>query len=131
MLTLKIEGQIPSGKNAIQLRAAKMKDGRNFIMKYPNKRFVAWRKEAVEQLTPQIPKDFKQIEEPVDVVINYYSSDKRKRDVPGMIDALWHLLEKGLEIVKDDVLLGGPGKSVFFKNHGKHPDKVGVILEIL
>jgi len=126
-MILRLKGQIPSGKNAIQLRAVKTKTGKNFIMKYPNKRFIAWRKEAMEQLMPQL----KGIEEtlPIDcscnVVIDYTSADLRRRDAPGMIDALWHLLEQ-LGVVTDDKHLGGHGKQVLFRNHGKDKDNAGV-----
>jgi len=129
-LRLELKGQIPSGKNAIQLRPIVAKSGRSFVQKYPNKRFVQWRTDALKQLALQIPTDYRTITTPVDITITYTASDLRRRDAPGMIDALWHLLEKA-DVVADDTLLGGHGKSVTFINQGKSKGNEGVVLDIL
>ena len=41
------------------------------------------------------------IESPCSIVIVYTAGDRIRRDVPGLLDALWHCMERA-EIVKDD-----------------------------
>lgn len=85
--------------------------------RFPAKRFVTWRADALTQLQEQgIPR--LGIDYPVTVRIIYWPSDKRRRDVPGLVDALWHLLEK-YGVVKDDRWLGESGKELIFRNMGK------------
>ncbi len=98
-----ITGQTPSGKNAVVVTRSGHR--------YPQARFVNWRKEALKQL----PK-LKMIEAPCSVMIDYFPSDNRRRDVPGIIDALWHLLERG-GLIKDDCLLGGFNHFLYFYQH--------------
>ena len=38
---------------------------------------------------------------PLFILIHYWPGDKRTRDVPGMVDALWHVLQK-VGFVEDD-----------------------------
>lgn len=112
MLELTLTGQCPSGKNAITIT----RTGHRF----PKPRFVEWRTEALRQISRQVirQKFDKIIDSPVSVYINYYPSDRRRRDVPGIIDALWHVIEKA-EIVTDDKLLGGTGHRTDFVQHEK------------
>lgn len=110
-----------SGKNAVQINP---KTGRH----YPNKRFVEWRSKfasAFNEFVKQYSKTFP-IDYPVSVTILYTPGDKRRRDVPGMEDALWHLLEY-YKIVEDDKYLGGWGNYVSFAQ--KTPEK-GVPAEV-
>ena len=91
-LTLRLTGQIPSGKNAVKItRTGK---------RYPDMRFKLWRQEALKQLGKQLDTVFPTTK-PVTLIIDYTPSDQRRRDLPGMLDALCHLLEKA-ELVKDD-----------------------------
>lgn len=99
-----IEGQCTSGKNSVIITRSGMR--------FPSKRFVTWRNEAMKNI-PQIKKP---IDESVEVVVQYYSGDKRRRDVPGMVDALWHVIEKA-GIVTDDKHLGGIGAGIVFRSH--------------
>lgn len=86
-------GQMPSGKNAVVVT----RTGHRF----PKKRFVDWREDAFRQLEKQhIPKDLP-FEGPCIVEVGYTAGDRRRRDVPGMIDALCHLMER-YGLVKDD-----------------------------
>jgi len=64
---------------------------------------------------------------PVDVEINYWTGDRRRRDAPGIIDALWHLLER-CGVVSDDAHLGGFERSIVYKNCGL--DKANPRVEI-
>lgn len=100
--TFTLLGQIPSGKNSIKTtRTGK---------RYPTKRFVEWRDVAVNGVqasraylsnpgwagTPLFPKP-----STLCIEIRYAAGDLRRRDMPGMMDALYHVLEKA-QIVEDD-----------------------------
>lgn len=116
MIQFKLKGSTPSGKNAITVTRSGLR--------FPNKRFVDWRKDALSQIIP--PE--KVINEPVSVIIRYSSADLRRRDMPGILDALWHLMEKGFWVT-DDTFLGGFGKQVFWDNTGKSTNP-GVNVEL-
>src|SRR3990167_1727033 len=90
-----VSGQLRSGKNNMGINP---RTGRH----YPKKEWAAWRDGVVAQLMPQRRGTI--ISTPVKAIINYWRSDGRRRDVPGMMDALWHCLERAF-IVKDDALI--------------------------
>lgn len=87
--TFVLQMQIPSGKNAVQItRTGK---------RYPGKRFKAWRDEAMGQLTYPVT----EFTGPVTMIVDYVPGDNIRRDVPGLLDALCHLIEK-VGLVQDD-----------------------------
>lgn len=94
-MNLKIEGQILSGKNAMQVT----RQGRH----YPLPRFVAWRSDVYTQLKKQHPVGWKTIDDPCSINFDYWPGDLRRRDVPGMIDAVFHCLEH-FGVIQDDSL---------------------------
>ncbi len=123
----KLTGQCTSGKNAVIVT----RTGKRF----PAQRFVLWRKDMLEQIAPQmeafmarypnlLPMDF-----PISVKIEYTAKDRIKRDVPGIVDALWHLLEK-VGIVTDDTYLAGYNRQLHFSNKGVDKNNNGVIITI-
>lgn len=118
-----IPGQCPSGKNSIVIT----RTGHRF----PSKRFADWKKQALDNLQLQMVQ-YKKIKFPLDapvtVGIKYIPSDRRRRDVPGIIDAVWHVLEKA-GIVTDDKHLGGTGKVMAFLH--KLPDKKNTSVNIV
>lgn len=122
-LELHLKGQCTSGKNAVIVT----RTGHRF----PSKRFIDWRRDAMEQIKPQLDAlDIDMpLDHPVSVDIEYTAKDRIKRDVPGIIDALWHLLEKG-GVVKDDTFLGGWGEGITFKNNGVNKNNTGVVIRI-
>ena len=90
-------GQCPSGKNSIQTTRTGHR--------YPKKRFVDWRDAAVLTAVRAIPKGtvgplFKK-PLPLTITVYYVPGDARRRDVPGMLDALFHVLERA-GVVEDD-----------------------------
>lgn len=91
-----LKGQPPSGKNAVVVTRSGMR--------FPAKRFKIWREDAFKQLDAQVPN----LKIPEDwcvlVRVIYTPGDRRRRDVPGMVDALWHLIEK-YGLVDDDARL--------------------------
>lgn len=116
--SFKITGQIPSGKNAVVIT----RTGKRF----PQARFVKWRTAALKELNWKGPP----ISKPVYVFVYYFAGDKRRRDVPGMIDALWHLLEKA-GVVSDDKYLGGLGKCTqFHQDYDKENPRVYIRLGV-
>lgn len=122
-ITLVLEGQCPSGKNAVIVTRTGHR--------YPSARFVEWRQDAINQLIPQL-RDIKKnlpITFPVTVEIDYTAKDRIRRDKPGIEDALWHLLEK-MEVVSDDTFLGGWGEDSIFHNHGVDKANAGVKIQI-
>ena len=92
---LTLTGQLPSGKNAMQVT----RTGRH----YPKLRFQLWRDEAVYALMQQW-KRRKMMSTPNHLTCDYWPGDLRTRDVPGMLDALFHALVKA-EIIQDDGLI--------------------------
>lgn len=59
--------------------------------------------------------------QPCNITVDYWAKDRIRRDVPGILDALYHLLEYS-GIVTDDVFLGGEGCVETFRHHGKSPN---------
>lgn len=86
-----LDCQIPSGKNRIIIT----RTGHRF----PEKRFSNWRKAAIESIAPQIL-PFEDTAE-VKMFVSYTPGDRIRRDVTGMMDAIFHLVEK-VGIVTDD-----------------------------
>jgi Holliday junction resolvase RusA-like endonuclease len=78
-----LTGPFIGGKNQIQIS---FRHGR--IHKYPNKRFVAWRDNATKQIGQQPT-----LKGDVHMHVTYTPGDLIRRDVTGMLDALFHLLE--------------------------------------
>lgn len=87
--TFVLHGAVPGGKNAIKIT----RTGR----RYPDQRFVLWRANALCQLPARRPL----FKGPVQLIVDYVPGDQRRRDMPGMLDALLHLLEKA-GLVQDD-----------------------------
>lgn len=83
-----LAGQHPSGKNQIGLRVGAL----GSIHKYPKARFEAWRGSAYAQLDRQRGA-WAKLTTPARVTVSYTKGDLLRRDVPGMEDALCHLLE--------------------------------------
>lgn len=117
MISFTLKGQIPSGKNAVIVT----RSGHRF----PAKRFKLWREDAFKQLDAQVPN----IKVPADwdphVRIEYRPGDRRRRDVPGMVDALWHLIEK-YGMVDDDARL----KNLVWETYDVDKERAGVVVLI-
>ena|SRR3990167_574553 len=96
-INLTIYGQIKSGKNKMQIA----RTGRH----YPLKAWAEWRDNVVANLEVYVYQSGIKfpINEPCRVEALYWKGDRRRRDVPGMMDALWHCLERA-KIVTDDKL---------------------------
>lgn len=92
-ITFRLSGSLPSGKNAIRIT----RNGH----RYPQARFTTWRTEALHALKVQLRGQRLPIEGPVSLLVDYVPGDQRRRDLPGMCDALCHLLEKAGVLLDD------------------------------
>ena len=107
VVEITLHDQIPSGKNQVKKVYT---NGRCLMI--PNKRFEIWRGEAgyevmiQKQKWPRSVRDRLPLEHPMVAQIDYHPLDRRLRDLPGMLDALWHLLVWS-QVIKDDGLLQG------------------------
>lgn len=95
-LKITIQSQVRGGKNNMGVS----RSGHH----YPNKKWAAWRDEAVAQVKRQLPTTFCTITTPVNMRLDYVAGDRRRRDMPAIIDSIFHVLEKS-GFVSDDTLL--------------------------
>lgn len=97
VLALWLRDQIPSGKNHVRIT----RTGR----RYPAARFAQWRASAYQQVRAQLISQpaWRQWPNgaPMILIVSYRPLDRRRRDVPGMLDALLHLLERAT-VLQDD-----------------------------
>lgn len=102
-LTLTLRGQMQSGKNRVLITRTGHR--------YPTKRFADWRDKMVAEIRRQNGGQFF-FQTPTKAMVIYVPGDKRRRDVPGMLDSLFHCLERS-GVVKDDALLQNIAWSTF------------------
>ena len=89
-----ITGQVSAGKNNIQVT----RQGR----RYPNPSFQKWAKDAIRQVHSQRKGQSGTLTDNwLAIAIIYTPGDRRIRDAPSIIDAVFHVLEK-CEVVKND-----------------------------
>lgn len=116
-LTFKLAGPLKSGKNQVQIT----RKGH----RYPLPQFVEWRTEALRQLKEQLPK-IVTTDQDVSIVVDYVPPDRRRADMPGLLDALCHLLERG-GVLKDDRQV----KQCSWKTFDPDKQRCGCIVTIL
>lgn len=95
-LQIVIRNQIRGGKNNIIIT----RTGRRF----PKPEWAKWRDDAVRQVKAQLPANWTPISQHTGVILNYYAGDEKRRDQPGIIDAVWHVMEHA-GVVTDDFYL--------------------------
>ena len=101
-MTLTLIGQCQSGKNRILITRTGHR--------YPPQRFVTWRNDWAQQLQGQFQET---ISWPVSISVDYTASDRRTRDIDGMLSALQSVLVYA-GVLKDDGLVRGIG---YWKEH--------------
>lgn len=94
--TIKIPGQIKGGKNNMIVTRTGMH--------FPKPEWAKWRNVTVALIKLQLPPGWKPISEPCDVFLEYVAGDRRRRDMPAIVDSIFHCLEKA-GVVEDDTLL--------------------------
>lgn len=102
-MTFSITGQMTSGKNSIVVTRSGMR--------FPSKRFKTWREEVLKQLAPQVCAYTQEgaslpLQSTISLECVYRPGDRRTRDVPGMLDALLHLIVKAGLLVDDGLVWG-------------------------
>ena len=90
-----IWGKISGGKDNIGIAGTGHR--------YPLPAFAEWRDRVIRELRELYPNSDK-IEFPCRMAVKYWNKDLKRRDVPAMIDAILHCLERG-GFVKDDELV--------------------------
>ena len=94
-MRLEITGPIKGGKNNYLV----LRNG----MHVPRPAWKMWRDEVVARLAEQGQK-FECITVACDVTIDYRAGDMRRRDIPAIVDAIFHCLERA-KILTDDFLV--------------------------
>jgi len=89
ILTFTLHGQLKSGKNRVLITRTGHR--------YPPKTFKVWR----EAMLMQIGTVAHPFVGSVSMSVDYVPGDKIRRDVPGMLDALCHVIEKAGLVVDD------------------------------
>lgn len=95
MIELVLYGKVSAGKNNMGVT----RTGVHF----PRPAFRKWRDAAVVQVLAQVAKR-PLLSVPLRATVCYYPGDLRRRDMPAIIDGVWHVLERS-GVVKDDALI--------------------------
>ena len=95
-MKLFIKGAIMGGKNHINITRTGHR--------YPSRSWAEWRDKTVAEFRKQLPDGFTMITKPCEIDVLYTPYDKRIRDTPAMLDAIYHCLEKA-GIVENDFLI--------------------------
>lgn len=93
VVLIELKGQIRGGKNHVMLTSSGHR--------YPNRIFAQWRNKAVLEVKQQFFE--RTFDVPCEVYVDYTPEDNRRRDVPALMDGVWHVLERA-GVIKDDTL---------------------------
>jgi|SRR3990167_838690 len=107
----KIHGPIKGGKNHIMITRTGHR--------YPNPKFAAWRDEVVNGLVPMI--GAYRFDAPVSIKVIYTPFDLKRRDMPAMLDSIFHCMEKA-GLIEDDCLV----KDLQWTARAKDKENAGV-----
>ena len=118
VLTLHLKGQVRGGKNNMCITRAGIH--------YPNPKFVIWRNEMFRQIKEQFPLGISTINSRLlKWSFEYTPEDNRRRDVPAILDAVFHVLERAF-IVKDDCLI----KNMSFVELPVSKENSGILIKV-
>lgn len=95
-LVIHISGQTRGGKNGVLTTRSGHR--------YPNREWALWRDEKVAEVIAQLPRNWKPIDQPINIRLDYVAGDRRRRDMPAIIDSVFHICEKAL-VCLDDTLI--------------------------
>lgn len=113
-----LKGQIRGGKNNMGVTRTGVH--------YPKPEFVLWRARTMNQIMEQRPAGFKKIDNSNwhwDFV--YTPTDKRRRDIPAILDAIFHCLER-TGVIADDYFV----QNMHFRTNAVSKDG-GMIIDIV
>lgn len=117
--TLTITGQLPSGKNQVQLLWRRGK-----IQRTPNKTFTNWRAAAGLELLEQ-PRPTMPLSAPIRLACDYWPRNGIVRDVSGQLDALFSLLVYAHILTNDGLVY-----DVVWQRHALNRKFPKVVLQI-
>src|SRR3990167_10815937 len=115
-MKLKISGQLKSGKNNMGISRERH---------YPLKAWAEWRDRVVGEIWTQY--EGAPLGAQCRISVRYWAGDRRRRDVPGMEDALWHCLERAGVIADDKLFM----ETHFYSNYDKENPRAEVEIESL
>lgn len=95
-IELTIKGKILGGKNNMIVTRSGVH--------VPKPSWAKWRDQAVQQIRAQLPTGWTPIDIPINMNLIYVSGDRRRRDMPAIVDSIFHCLEKA-GVVTDDTLI--------------------------
>lgn len=113
VLQIKIDGQIKGGKNNMIV----LQNG----LHIPSRQFKEWRDNAVLQISLQPQQTFSNPH--LFWIFEYTPSDRRRRDVSALLDAVFHCLEKSA-VVSDDSII----QNMIFFHHQPDKENAGIII---
>src|SRR3990167_5131737 len=110
----KIHGQIKGGKNNICITRTGHR--------YSNPKWAAWRDDVVSELNDLIcATDIGiQFDKPVSMRVVYTSADLKRRDLPAILDSIFHCMEKA-GLITDDFLV----KDLVWESRPKDKENAG------
>ena len=117
ILELYLKGQVRGGKNNMRMT----RTGRH----YPDPKFVLWRADMLRQIAKQLPTIHTITEYGFHWCFEYTPEDKRRRDIPAVLDAVFHVLEKAF-IVRDDFQI----QNIEFRTLEANKDNAGILIHV-
>lgn len=118
-ITIALTGQIPSGKNQVQLL---WRNGK--VHRYPNKTFSNWRAKASIEILEQYGNG-PTLTRHVCLTCNYWPGDAKTRDVSGQLDAIFSLLVYA-KVLKNDGLV----YSVWWRRHAMNRQFPKLVMDL-
>jgi len=114
-----IHGVIKGGKNNMKIS----RNGRH----YPEKKWAAWRNQVVFELQEYLHSiNFtKPLKGDLHFTADYYAGDLRRRDIPAMLDSIFHCIERAGVVENDSQF-----KTCLWLDRGVRRDNSGVWIKI-
>lgn len=116
VLRLHLHSQVRGGKNNMCITRAGIH--------YPNPKFVEWRDRMFQQIKEQLPVIETITNKNLKWTFTYTPEDNRRRDIPAILDAVFHVLERAF-IVKDDCLI----KNISFVELPADKENAGILIQ--
>lgn len=118
-VAFRVPGQCLSGKNHVQMT----RTGR----RYPLARWAAWRDEIVRHVQAVMAAHGGPfpVTAPCRCLLIFTHADRRRRDIPGLMDALYHVFERAGLIADDSLFVEGS------QTTGVHIDPLHAGVEVL
>lgn len=106
-ISITLMGQVRGGKNNMIVTRSGLR--------FPKKEWAKWRDAAVSEVRKQLPPGWAPIATPTLIEMSYVAGDKRRRDMPAIIDAVFHVLEKAGFVVDDTLLWVAVSSRIYSK----------------